>query len=174
MNARRNLYGDTIRVLALLTITDEDGTKQTIKTDLSWHASADGPTLTAELYDGEVYDSRLEVVGWSEPSFDDSEWLAVKQLPPLRGMRMLEEQYPGAQAWIDSAIPRNEDRLWNRSSFQYADWLYPLSPPDAPANATTHKHLVADSYLIQMTRLLSQISSALNKMTEAEKGADSA
>lgn len=419
----RNLYGDTIGLLALLSITNEDGTKQSIKTDLTWHASADGPTISAELYDGEVYDSRLEVDGWSEPSFDDSEWLGVKQLPSPKGMltppdgppirriqtiepqkifqsptgktlvdfgqnlvgwlrfnvqgpagtnitirhaevldegeigvrplrsakaidtfilngkdnqtwepsftyhgfryvevngwpntttldgehltaivvhsdmertgyfecsnsllnrfhenviwsmignflsvptdcpqrderlgwtgdahafmptsnylfdasgfwrswlkdvwsetstggknstphivptldpdfknngsdpfrrptaiwgdvivgnpwalyqttgdkRMLEEQYPGAQAWINSGIPRNEAGLWNRSTFQYADWLDPLSPPDAPGNATTHKHLVADSYLIQMTRLLSQISSALNKSEEALK-----
>ncbi|KAJ4405712.1 hypothetical protein N0V91_005019 [Didymella pomorum] len=419
----RNLYGDTIGLFALLSITNEDGTKQSIKTDLTWHASADGPTVSAELYDGEVYDSRLEIDGWSEPSFDDSEWLGVKQLPSPKGMltppdgppirriqtiepqrifqspsgktlvdfgqnlvgwlrfhvqgpagtnitirhaevldggeigvrplrsakaidtfilngkdnqiwepsftyhgfryvevngwpntttlagehltaivvhsdmertgyfecsnsllnrfhenviwsmignflsvptdcpqrderlgwtgdahafmptsnylfdasgfwrswlkdvwsetstggknstphivptldpdfknhgndsfrrptaiwgdvivgnpwalyqttgdkRMLEEQYPGAQAWIESGIPRNEAGLWNRSTFQYADWLDPLSPPDAPGNATTHKHLVADSYLIQMTRLLSQISSALGKSEEAEK-----
>lgn len=66
----RNLYGDTIGLLALLSISNEDGTKQTIKTDLTWHASADGPTVSAELYDGEVYDSRLEIDGWSEVSFD--------------------------------------------------------------------------------------------------------
>ena len=83
--------------------------------------------------------------------------------------RMLEEQYPGARAWIDSGIPRNEAGLWNRSTFQYADWLDPLSPPEAPGNATTHKHLVADAYLIQMTRLLSYISDALDKNEEADK-----
>jgi alpha-L-rhamnosidase len=407
----------------LLTVTLEDGAKQTVKTDMSWHTSADGPTVSAELYDGEIYDSRLEIDGWSIPSFNDSEWLGVKQLPPLKGMltppdgppmrevqiiepqrvfqspsgktlvdfgqnlvgwlrlnvegpagtnitirhaevlddgeigmrplrsakatdtlilsgkgnqtwspsftyhgfrfvevngwpnstalnaehitavvvhsdmertgyfecsnkllnrfhenviwsmignflsvptdcpqrderlgwtgdahafmptsnylydasgfwrswlkdvwsetstgglnrvphivptldpdflnngsnqfrrptaiwgdvivgnpwalyrttgdkKMLEEQYIGARAWIDSGILRNEAGLWDRSTFQYADWLDPKAPPDAPGNATTHKHLVADAYLIQMTRLLSYISTALNKPTEASK-----
>jgi len=85
---------------------------------------------------------------------------------------MLEEQYVGAQAWIDSGIPRNEAGLWNRSTFQYADWLDPKSPPDDPGNATTDKHLVADAYLIQLTRLLSNMGAALDKRDDAEKYAN--
>ncbi|KAF1949662.1 alfa-L-rhamnosidase [Byssothecium circinans] len=76
---------------------------------------------------------------------------------------MLEEQYPAAQAWIDKGIPRNEAGLWDRSTFQFADWLDPKAPPEKPADATTHKHLVSDAYLIQMTRLLSNLSSVLGK-----------
>lgn len=82
--------------------------------------------------------------------------------------RMLEEQYVGARAWIDSGISRNEVGLWNRSTFQYGDWLDPLSPLTAPNNATTNKHLVADAYLIQMTRFLSYMGTALGKSQEAD------
>lgn len=82
---------------------------------------------------------------------------------------MLQEQFIGAQAWIDKGIPRNEERLWDRSFFQYGDWLDPKSPPDKAGQATTSQHLVADAYLIQMTRLLSQISAALNKPDLAEQ-----
>ncbi|PSN59385.1 alpha-L-rhamnosidase A [Corynespora cassiicola Philippines] len=419
LDKERNIWGDTLGLLALLVITNPDGSKQTIQSDLSWRAST-GPVITSEIYDGEVYNSTLEIDGWSSTGFDDTEWLGVKELPapagaisspdgppvreietrkpveifqsrsgktvvdfgqnlvgwlrlkvdgpagtnitmvhtevmendevatrPLRTARatdslilhgkgeqtwepsftfhgfryvqitgwpntttlgndsitavvvhsdmqrtghfesshellnqfhsnvvwsmkgnflgvptdcpqrderlgwtgdahafmptanylydsagfwrawfkdvwseqqlndtfvapfyipdesptpqggwtrqptsiwgdvvvgnpwalyqttgdkvMLEEQYPGAQAWIDKGIPRNEAGLWNRSTFQFADWLDPLSPPSAPGNATTDKHLVSDAYLIQMTHLLSNMSAALGKSSEAEQ-----
>ncbi|KAF2011563.1 glycoside hydrolase family 78 protein [Aaosphaeria arxii CBS 175.79] len=82
---------------------------------------------------------------------------------------MLQEQYAGAQSWIDKGIPRNEAGLWNRSTFQFADWLDPKAPADKPGDATTDTHLVSDAYLIEMTRLLSNISAALGKTEEAEK-----
>lgn len=84
------LYGDIIGLVALLSITTKDGTKQSIKTYLTWHAIANGPTVSAELYHGEVYDSRFEIDGLSEPSFDDGEWLgawlSAKRLPSPKGM----------------------------------------------------------------------------------------
>ncbi|KAF2252021.1 glycoside hydrolase family 78 protein [Trematosphaeria pertusa] len=415
----RNLYGDTLGLLCLLTITQSDGTKQTVASDLTWHANT-GPIITSEIYDGEVYNSTLQIPGWSSTNLDESNWLGVKQLPapegnlvpsdgapirrleevkpkeiflsksgktvvdfgqnlvgwlrlavtgpsgtnitmvhtevmengevatrPLRSAKardtlilsgngtqtwepsftyhgfryvqitgwpnqtaltgdsitalvvhsamertgffecshdlltrfhenvlwsmkgnflgvptdcpqrderlgwtgdahafmptanylydasgfwrgwlkdawseqsrndvfippyyiptddisdtdrervrtptavwgdvvvgnpwalyqttgdkqMLEDQYAGAQAWIDKGIPRNEASLWNRSTFQFADWLDPKAPSDDPGAATTAKHLVADAYLIQMTRLLSNMSTALNKTSEAE------
>lgn len=84
-------------------------------------------------------------------------------------MGMLEEQYDGARTWIDQGIPRNEAGLWNRSTFQYGDWLDPKAPEDDAAAATTHKYLIADAYLIQMTRLLSNISAAIGRADESEK-----
>ncbi|KAF6812505.1 alpha-l-rhamnosidase [Colletotrichum musicola] len=82
---------------------------------------------------------------------------------------LLEEQYPQSQAWIDTGINRNEVGLWNRSSFQFADWLDPKAPSDAPGNATTAKHLVADAYLIHMTELLANMSAALGREEAAEE-----
>lgn len=82
---------------------------------------------------------------------------------------MLAEQYDSAQAWIDTGISRNEVGLWNRSTFQFADWLDPLSPPDNPGDATTAKHLVADSYLIRMTEVLANISQELGREELAAK-----
>jgi alpha-L-rhamnosidase len=82
---------------------------------------------------------------------------------------MLNEQYAGAQSWIDKGIPRNELGLWNRSTFQFADWLDPKAPADEPGQATTNKHLVSDAYLVQMTGLLSNMSAALGKSAEAQK-----
>lgn len=77
--------------------------------------------------------------------------------------QMLEEQYDAAQAWIDKGIPRNNEGLWDRSTFQFADWLDPKAPAEDAGAATTNKHLVSDAYLIEMTRLLSNLSEVLGK-----------
>ncbi|KAL0943148.1 alpha-l-rhamnosidase [Colletotrichum truncatum] len=81
---------------------------------------------------------------------------------------LLEEQYPQAQAWIDKGISRNEVGLWNRSSFQFADWLDPKAPADNPHGATTAPNLVADAYLIHMTDFLSNISASLGRDEAAD------
>ncbi len=82
---------------------------------------------------------------------------------------MLEEHFPQSQAWIDIGIPRNEDGLWNRSSFQFGDWLDPKSPPSDPSDAQTAKHLVADAYLVRMTEVLSEEAQALGKYDLAQE-----
>ncbi|KKY29884.1 putative alpha-l-rhamnosidase a [Diaporthe ampelina] len=267
----RNIWGDTLGVQALLVVALKDGSTLTVKTDPNsgWHATAEGPIITSNIYDGEVYDYSKEIESWSTGTFDDSNWLEVKELPALEGrltapdgppmrkllelepqsisttqsgrtvidfgqnlvgwlnitvsgpaetdadpekyapefvptnlvevesgsyprrpvavwgdvivgnpwavylttgdLGMLEEQYEGARTWIDQGIPRNEVGLWNRSTFQYGDWLDPKAPESEPALATTHKYLIADAYLIQMTRLLSNISAALGKTAESEQ-----
>ena len=86
---------------------------------------------------------------------------------------MLQEQYAGAKDWIDKGILRNEVGLWNRSTFQYADWLDPKAPPDNPGDATTDKYLVSDAYLIHSTELLANMSAHLSHADDAEKYAKS-
>lgn len=80
---------------------------------------------------------------------------------------MLQEQYPGAKDWIDKGILRNEVGLWNRSSFQYGDWLDPKAPADDAGNATTSKYLVSDAYMLHSTELLANISSYLSMDDES-------
>ncbi|KAF5565935.1 hypothetical protein FNAPI_1484 [Fusarium napiforme] len=82
---------------------------------------------------------------------------------------LLQEHLPQAQNWIDTGISRNDVGLWNRSSFQFGDWLDPLSAPDDPGAATTDKYLVSDAYLIKMTETLSQITGALGNSKLARK-----
>jgi alpha-L-rhamnosidase len=75
---------------------------------------------------------------------------------------VLREQFPQAQGWIDVGIPRSSDGgLWDRSGAQFGDWLDPLAPPEDAGAATTHKYLVADAYLVEMTRVLANISEVL-------------
>jgi alpha-L-rhamnosidase len=79
LGGRRNIYGDRLALLAQLEIEFADGTTERIVTDGSWHA-ATGPILASDIYDGETYDARLERPGWSEPGYDDGDWLGVRLL----------------------------------------------------------------------------------------------
>ncbi|KAI1770047.1 glycoside hydrolase family 78 protein [Hypoxylon cercidicola] len=77
----RNIYGDTPGTMALLVITLTNGT-QIVRTDETWDSST-GAIITSEIYNGEVYDSRLEQTGWTSTGFqasDAARWIGVKQL----------------------------------------------------------------------------------------------
>ncbi|MDB5078089.1 MAG: ramA [Chloroflexi bacterium] len=76
---RVNIYGDRVALLAQLEITYEDGTTETIVTDETWKAGK-SPIITSSIYDGEIYDARLEQDGWASPGYDDGEWAGVRQL----------------------------------------------------------------------------------------------
>ncbi|KAJ4210745.1 hypothetical protein NW759_013049 [Fusarium solani] len=82
---------------------------------------------------------------------------------------MLAEQHSQAQSWLDVGLPRNSEGLWARNLFQFADWLDPKAPPESPGDATTPKDLVADAYLIRMTQFMAEISSVLERETEAKR-----
>ena len=58
----------------------EDGTTQRLQTDdKGWKVSANGPIRANNEYDGEEYDARMEMKGWSEVGFDDSSWLKAER-----------------------------------------------------------------------------------------------
>src|SRR5438876_1512294 len=76
---RRNIYGDRLALLAQLEIDYADGTSERIVTDETWRA-ARGPILASDIYDGETYDARVELPGWSAPGYDDRDWVGVQGL----------------------------------------------------------------------------------------------
>jgi len=76
---RRNIYGDRLALLAQLEIVYTDGIIDRIATDEGWRA-ATGPILTSGIYDGETYDARLELPGWSAPGYDDQGWASVRPI----------------------------------------------------------------------------------------------
>lgn len=76
-DGKRNIYGDRTAFKAQLVITYADGRMQVVATDDSWRVSRDGPYRAADLYDGEVYDARREIPGWSTAGFDDGDWTAA-------------------------------------------------------------------------------------------------
>jgi len=77
---QHNFYGDTRALLLQIELTFTDGTKQVIQTDESWKTSY-GPILSSDIYNGEIYDSRLERTGWNNTGYqEDTSWLPVKVL----------------------------------------------------------------------------------------------
>jgi alpha-L-rhamnosidase len=98
---KRNNYGDRLALLAQLEITYKDGTVETIISDERWRA-ATGPILGSDIYDGEIYDARLEQEKWALPGFDDNQWSGVQPVdrdmdtlfapsgPPVRRIQEIE------------------------------------------------------------------------------------
>jgi len=78
-NMTRNYYGEKLALLLQIQVTYPDGTSEIIGTDETWKA-ATGPILESDIYNGEVYDARLEMSGWSKAGFDDQNWKPVRQL----------------------------------------------------------------------------------------------
>jgi alpha-L-rhamnosidase len=66
------------RMILQLEIKYSDGSNQTIVSDNSWKATADGPILANNEFDGEEYDARKEFSGWCNAGFDDSGWLQAE------------------------------------------------------------------------------------------------
>ena len=71
------IYGSpALGFIAKLLITYDDGTQETIVSDLSWKSSKNGALRQGEIYDGEIYDARLND-NWTSPSYNDSQWNGV-------------------------------------------------------------------------------------------------
>ena len=56
-----------------------DGTRDVWKSDETWRVTADGPIRANNEYDGEEYDARRELTGWSSVGYDDSAWLPAER-----------------------------------------------------------------------------------------------
>ncbi len=87
-----------LRFLCQLELDYADGTHERIVSDEHWTLSP-SPILSAEIYDGEIYDARREQPGWSTSGFrPDTPWLPVDigqtptgrlkgaTLPPIKRM----------------------------------------------------------------------------------------
>jgi alpha-L-rhamnosidase len=89
-----NNYGATPPAFrAQLRIEHADGSVDWIKTDPSWKSSV-SPIQSAEIYDGETYDARLEQAGWSTPHFDDAGWHPVETVDPKDAPIVAQDYQP--------------------------------------------------------------------------------
>ena len=61
-------------LLARLEIEYADGTTEAVVSDTSWRVTSRGPIVANNEFDGEEYDARLELTGWSTTQYDDSAW----------------------------------------------------------------------------------------------------
>ena len=109
------------------------------------------------------------------PVFPQAIWDDVTVLLPWTlylnygDTEILRRQYPSMTAWVDRGVQRGPDRLWDDTLFQLGDWLDPTAPPDQPGNARTDGTLVADAYLVHVTRTLSAIATILHETSDATR-----
>lgn len=95
-----------------LIIEYANGTADTIATDTSWKITADGPVRYANLYDGECYDARKELKGWTSPGYDDSSWMNANKMNTPSG-EMKGNMLPAIQIY-KSESPVSLRRIGNR------------------------------------------------------------
>lgn len=75
-NRYRNYYGDRTAFICQIVINYKDGRQVMYGTDDTW-LSTDSPVLFSEIYDGEIYDARLELPSWNTVDCDLSNWREV-------------------------------------------------------------------------------------------------
>lgn len=61
------------RLVAKLRVDYTDGSHDEVVTDGNWKTTASA-IRHSEIYAGEVWDARLEEIGWENPGFDDARW----------------------------------------------------------------------------------------------------
>ncbi len=62
------------KALVELDIEYADGSRANVVSDETWRLTTNGPIRANNEYDGEEYDARRELPGWSRAGFDDSGW----------------------------------------------------------------------------------------------------
>ncbi len=98
VQSKRYHYGEKVKLLSVLEIEFDDGSKQVITTDNLWKATQDGPIRSHDLKDGEHYDATREMEGWDQPGFDDHNWHEVypatfdASLVPTEGEQVAERE----------------------------------------------------------------------------------
>lgn len=78
-----NRVGRSPMLLVQLEIESEDGNTTAVLSNGEWKATLNGPIRSASIYDGETYDASLEMDGWDEPGFQDSQWDTAVQIDDL-------------------------------------------------------------------------------------------
>ena len=66
------------KALVQLNLEFEDGSRASVVSDETWKYSSGGPIRANNEYDGEEYDARMEIPGWSKAGFDDAKWEPAK------------------------------------------------------------------------------------------------
>lgn len=76
-SGKRNQFSTEIALWVQLAVTYPDGKKMILVTDESWKTTKNGPCRMSDLRDGEIYDARMEIEGWTCPEYDDHAWEPV-------------------------------------------------------------------------------------------------
>jgi hypothetical protein len=73
-----NRYGTGSKLSCQLEILYENGDKDVISTDGTWKVSGNGPIISDDIQNGEIYNATHEMAGWSQPNYtEDASWKAA-------------------------------------------------------------------------------------------------
>ncbi len=100
-SGKRNQFSLQIAAWAQLVVDYPDHRETVLITDTSWKTTKNGPWRMSDLRDGEWYDARMELDGWSEAGYDDGAWEGVlpasydglldgRSGPPVREIRRIK------------------------------------------------------------------------------------
>ena len=82
-----NFFGDREALLARLVVTYEDGSSESfVSSPEDWKVWQDGPVRLGSFFQGERYDARKRLEGWSSEGFDDSAWAEAVEIEPREWM----------------------------------------------------------------------------------------
>ncbi|WP_195282568.1 alpha-L-rhamnosidase [Harryflintia acetispora] len=81
---KRGLYGHKRALRCQVHLWYHDGREEIVSSDERWRYRR-GPILSSQLYDGEIYDARLELPGWDKPGLSGAGWSPVRVLSPQVG-----------------------------------------------------------------------------------------
>jgi len=79
-----------------------DGRHFQVQSNTSWKAR-NGPVVSDSVYNGEVYDARLEAPGWDRSGFDHTAWGAAASVPGPQGILSAEMMPPIRN--VDTLVP---------------------------------------------------------------------
>lgn len=74
------------KLLLQIRLEYQDGSVENVVSDAGWRLTTQGPIRADNEFDGEEYDARREMPGWSRPGFDDSGWQKAAIVDPPGGM----------------------------------------------------------------------------------------
>lgn len=79
-------WGDSLFALQMM-VEYTDGTEEWLYSHPDeWRCATDGPVVYNSIYNGEIYDARLEKSGWDSPGYDDSGWMPTVEKEPPEGL----------------------------------------------------------------------------------------
>ena len=81
------------KLLLQMCIEYQDGSTADVVSDERWRITSNGPIRANNEFDGEEYDARLELDGWSAPGYKETAWQPVQLVNPPGG-HLLAQMLP--------------------------------------------------------------------------------
>ncbi len=91
-------------LLLQLDVELASGKHVTVTSSTAWKAK-NGPIVSDSIWNGEVYDARLETPGWDMPGFKDADWTAAQTVKSPGGV-LSAQMMPPIQD-VDSMVPKS-------------------------------------------------------------------